>query len=462
MILTKDQIYRYMRQIIIPEISGQGQKKILASSVILYSEDLDKVSLALYYLAASGVGEVYCNIDNDLNWGDLSEKLSDLNDDAKIQLQNGETTKNSNIQSATRIITGSPGYVEKILKDIVKSDYNEKYIPTVISIYNGWHGAVQTFTEKAALKEFLSKISSSSDFSSFNTDGCDHKLSGYFSSLMAVIEHLKLTLSLGKPLSTPLYHDLSTMEFDSIDSFSYLLYKLKSPVKMAENYLKLFTDSKVLIVGCGGLGSSAAYALASLGIGRIGLVDFDTVELSNLNRQIMHSFSRIGMPKVQSSEIFLRQINPDVMLDIYNSRLVKENIQDIVSLYDIIIGCLDNLPDRYILNDACLEAGKPLMEAGVLDISALATSIIPDGGCCYRCIFPEPEDSNPLPSCSETGVLGPVPGLMGIIQASEAVKLLAGIGRPLKNKILFFDVFDTDIYIADNVRTRYCELCGMK
>ena len=461
MILTKDQIYRYMRHILMPEISGHGQKKILGSSVILYSENLDTASLALYYLAASGVGEVFCTAANVSSSGDLSGKLSDLNSDSKFHLLGEDTIENSNVQATTRIVAGSPIFVFKTLKDILTSDSDEKYLPTIVSINNGWRGSVQTFIEKAGLKEFLLETERSADCSSFNTNGCDHRLSGYFSSIMAVIEHLKVTLSLGKPLSSPLFYDLSIMEFDFHDSPSDLLCKLQSHYK-PENILKPLADSKVLIVGCGGLGSPAAYALAAAGIGRLGLVDFDAVELSNLNRQIMHSSSRIGMPKVQSSEIFLKQINPNIILELYNSKIGKENVHDIISSYDIIIGGLDNLSTRYILNDACLSAGKPLMEAGALDISGLATSIIPGEGHCYRCIFPESNDNNPLPSCSETGVLGPLPGLLGIIQAAEAIKLLTGIGRSLKNRILLVDVFDTDIFVANHGRNQYCELCSGK
>lgn len=459
MILRNDQLDRYMQHIIIPEISRQGQEKILHSSVILFSEDLDKVSLALYYLAAAGVGAVYCNIDNAINWDDLSDKLHDLNSDVKIRLQCEKEMKHSNVQATTRIIAGSPGYVEETLKNILKSDYNEKYIPTIVSVFNGWRGAVQSIATKTGLENFLLQMDGSAGFSKFNPDSFDHKLSGYFSSLMAVIEHLKITLSHGKPLSTALYYDLYAMEFDSIESPASLIYKLNPP-KIHESIPKPFTDCNVLIVGCGGMGSAAAYALASLGIGRLGLIDSDTVELNNLIQQIMHSFSRIGISKVQSAEIFLKQINPDIILDKYNSKIGKESIRDIINSYDIVIGCLDNLSDTYILNDACLAAGKPLLEAGALDISALATSIIPGEGQCFSCTFPKPDDESPIPSCPETGVLGAVTGLMGIIQATEAVKLLAGFGRSLKNKMLLFDVFDTDIYIADIERNPYCEFCS--
>ncbi|KUO68740.1 MAG: hypothetical protein APF77_14635 [Clostridia bacterium BRH_c25] len=459
MILSKDQICRYMRHILIPEISGQGQRKILDSSAVFFGEDLKDVSLALYYISASGIGQVYCHIANASNWEKLSENLSDLNSDTKIQLLAKEVSEASEVQATTRIISGSLSYVEKTLRSILKTDCREKYIPTIVAVNNGWSGAVQTFINQLELEAFSKELGGYPNLGNINASCCFDNISAYFSSLIAVIEHIKLTLSLGKPLSEALYHDLSAMEFDFVGSSTDLLNKLRS-IKVPENSLAALSDFKALIIGCGGLGSPAAYALAASGIGRLGLVDFDDVELSNLNRQIMHSTLRLGMPKVQSAEIFLRQINSNISLDTYYTGISKDNVRDIISSYDIIIGGLDNLPARYILNDACYAAKKPLIEAGALDISGLATSIIPDEGHCYRCIFPESKENSSLPSCSERGVLGLVPGVMGIIQAAEAIKLLTGIGRSLKNRILLFDVFDTDIYVADHAKNRYCELCG--
>lgn len=460
MILTKDQIYRYMSQILIPEVSGKGQEKILGSRVFFHSESLEAAALVLYYLTGAGVGEVFCRIDAPLNWSELSGRLSDLNSDTRILPASEEAPENIPGQAITRIITGSPGYVLDALKNTAGS--GKGYIPTVVSVFDGWHGAVQTFTEKAELEEFTSGLESEALRHVPADGGYPGRLSGYFSGLMAVIEHLKLTLSVGKPLYKALYHNLAAMEFDTVDSTGDLLRRLNMPVITTCNQRELFADSKVLIAGCGGMGSPAAYALASLGIGTLGLIDQDTVELGNLNHQIMHSSSRLGMPKVQSSEIFLRQINPCIKLDIYNSAINDESIHDIISRYDVVIGCIDNRKDKYLLNDACVAAGKPLLQAGAFDISGLATSIIPGEGHCYRCIFPESENGNALPSCSDTGVLGPVPGVMGIVQAAEAVKLLSGTGRPLKDRLLLFDVFDTDLYIVNNMQNRYCEVCGSR
>lgn len=447
MILTKNRNNRYMMHIPIPDISGQGQKRVLDSSVILYSEDPNNASLALRYLAASGVGQIYCHFKDTSDWETLYENLLDLNRNIRIQLKAVETSKNSEGQAISRIIVGSPSFVKETLQYIIKSDCPEKYIPSIISIHNEWNGVVRTLIDRIDFEDFLFEMIGNDEYSNcIGTFSCPDNLSCYFSSLMAVVEHLKLALSIGKPLSEALYYDLSAMEFDFISSSSDLLCKRHNS-KIHEKGFDALTDSKVLIIGCGGLGSPAAFALASSGIGGLGLVN---------------STSRIGMSRVQSAELFLKQINPNVRLETYNIRINKENVRDVISSYDIIIGSLDNLPDRYILNDACYTAKKPLIEASALDISGLATTITPDYGHCYRCIFPEPIDSNSLPSFYETGVLGPVSGILGIIQAAEAIKLITGIGEPLKNRMLLFDVFDTDIYVSDYGKTHLCELCSKK
>jgi molybdopterin/thiamine biosynthesis adenylyltransferase len=460
LILSKDQINRYMRHIAMPQISGQGQRKILGSSVVLYSEDCNKAALALYYLAAAGVGQIHCRFDDTSGWEKLCDSLWDLNSDVKTQLLTEGVLENSEGQSMTSIIAGHPDFIKKTLKGIIESGSGKNPMPLVVSMHNGWNGLVQTITDQIDLEEFISVMTSYENCTNrVDNYDCSDNLSAYFSSLLAVIEHLKLALSLGKPLTKALYYDLSTVEFDFTSSSADLLHRLLS-TNAIENDFTPLADSRVLIIGCGGLGSPAAFALAASGIGSLGLVDFDAVELSNLNRQIMHSTSRIGMSKVQSAEIFLKQINPDVKLETYNTRIRKGNVGDIISSYDIIIGGLDNLPARYILNDACYAAKKPMIEAGALDISGLATTIIPEAGHCYRCIFPETDDNNTLPSCSETGVLGPVPGIMGIIQAAEAIKLLTGAGKSLKNRILLFDVFETDIYVASHEKNKSCTLCS--
>ncbi|MGE5677247.1 MAG: HesA/MoeB/ThiF family protein [Pseudomonadota bacterium] len=455
MILKKDQLSRYMRQMIIPEISSNGQENILASSTVIHSECVEAAAFALYYLAASGVGEASCCIDDTDGWDELSSKLSDLNGDIRFRLKTGKD-KIAIVRASTRIVSGNPQYVRKALKNIMNSDTGEKFIPTIITLNYGWRGTIRTFQSKAELSEFLSELEKWPGFNSFDPISHGHKLSGYFSSLMAVQEHLKLVLSIGKPLVNALYYDLFKIEFETVSNIPGLFYRLDR-LEPVENNAATLSDAKVLIAGCGGLGSPAAYSLTSIGIGSLGLVDNGRVELPDLNRQILHSSSRLGMAKVNSAEIFLKDINSLTQFSLHNVKLKKENIREIIKSYDMIIGCLDSLNDRYMLNDACLAEGKPLVEAGVMDISGLVTSIIPGKGHCYRCIFPEGSTYN---AETEAGILGSIPGLLGILQAAEAVKLISGTGRPLKNKLLLLDAFDTDIYIINSARSLSCKACS--
>ncbi|MGE5677016.1 MAG: HesA/MoeB/ThiF family protein, partial [Pseudomonadota bacterium] len=210
----------------------------------------------------------------------------------------------------------------------------------------------------------------------------------------------------------------------------------------------------------GGLGSPAAYVLARSGIGKLGLVDYDTVEVSNLNRQILHSTETVGMPKVRSAERYLRTLAPDTEVCTYDQKFSAANAEEIVSEYDIVIDGLDNLPNRYLLNDVCYFIRKPFIEAGVLRFDGLATTILPDVSPCYRCIFPESKEQASVPSCSETGVLGAVPGVMGVIQALEAMRYITGIGAGLVNKIFIYDALNADISLVDVYRSHQCELCG--
>ncbi|MGE5632660.1 MAG: HesA/MoeB/ThiF family protein [Caulobacteraceae bacterium] len=460
MLLSKEQITRYMRHIIIPEISGQGQRKILDSTVVFICEDVAQATLALYYLAASGVGHIYCQFNDNTGYQEILDNVKDLNSDVKISLLSEAAYEGTENSVLSRVIIGSSQYIHGILRDQAAQIPHVGYAPTIIAAYGAWKGIVHTCASESEYESFMAlALKYWNDDVYKDTTNYQLNLSLYFSSLMAVIEHLKLCLSLGKPLASALHYNLETMEFNIIDAASDISESWTSVLAPCKK-MKNLADARVLIVGCGGLGSPVAFALTASGVGTIGLVDYDIVEISNLNRQIMHSTSRLGMPKVQSAETFLRNINPNIKLNKYNTLLDKDNVSDIISGYDVVVGGLDNLPARYVLNDACYSLKKPLIEAGALDISGLATTIIPGEGHCYRCIFPESADNSLVPSCSETGVLGPVPGVMGIIEAAEAIKYLTHIGESLKNKILLFDVFDTDIYVVGSIRNKHCELCG--
>jgi molybdopterin/thiamine biosynthesis adenylyltransferase/rhodanese-related sulfurtransferase len=208
--------------------------------------------------------------------------------------------------------------------------------------------------------------------------------------------------------------------------------------------LKLL-DAKVLLIGAGGLGSPAGMYLAAAGVGQLGIVDFDVVDESNLQRQILHTTDRVGMPKTESAAIAIRQMNPDVKVVQYNTRLDSSNVFDIIGPYDIIVDGSDNFPLRYLLNDAAVFTGKTIVHGSIFRFDGQVTVLDPKrGGPCYRCLFPEPPDpdSDMAPNCAEAGVLGVLPGTVGIIQATETVKLILGIGEPLVGSLLMFDALD--------------------
>jgi len=209
-----------------------------------------------------------------------------------------------------------------------------------------------------------------------------------------------------------------------------------------EGQLKLL-DSKVLLIGAGGLGSPCALYLAAAGVGTIGLVDMDVVDRSNLQRQVIHTEARVGTSKVASARESIEQLNPDVKVVGYETRLDASNVEEIFSAYDVIIDGTDNLPTRYLVNDACVKMGKPNVHGAVYRFEGQLTVFWPaspdNPSGCYRCMFPNPPDASAAPSCSEIGVLGILPGVMGLLQATEALKILLNMGEPLLGKMLYYD-----------------------
>ncbi|MCM8797329.1 MAG: molybdopterin-synthase adenylyltransferase MoeB [Candidatus Omnitrophica bacterium] len=219
-------------------------------------------------------------------------------------------------------------------------------------------------------------------------------------------------------------------------------------------------SAKVLIVGAGGLGSPAALYLASAGIGRIGIVDSDKVEINNLQRQILHLNSGIGKSKVESAKERMTAINPDVEVVTYNLRLTSENILDIIRDYDIVIDGSDNFPTRYLVNDACVLSGKPLSHGGIFRFDGQATTILPRQSACYRCLFSEPPPPGLVPSCQEAGILGAVAGVIGTIQANEVLKYVLGIGNLLTGRLLIFNALDSSFRQVKVPRDAKCPVCG--
>lgn len=219
-------------------------------------------------------------------------------------------------------------------------------------------------------------------------------------------------------------------------------------------------DAKVLIIGAGGLGSPAALYLTSAGVGKIGIVDSDRVELNNLQRQILYSGKDVGRPKVVSAEDRLSGINQDVQVVRYNIRVTSENILDIIKEYDIVLDGSDNFPTRYLVNDACVLSAKPLFHGGIFRFDGQVITILPHQSACYRCLFPEPPPPGLVPSCQEAGILGAVAGAIGIIQTNEALKYILGIGNLLTGKLLVFNALDSSFRQVKVTKDPNCPICG--
>ena len=217
--------------------------------------------------------------------------------------------------------------------------------------------------------------------------------------------------------------------------------------------------AKVLIVGAGGLGSPIAVYLALAGVGTIGLVDFDVVDLSNLQRQILHQNDDIGRPKVISARETLNAYNPDVTVITHEAPITSDNALEIIPQYDIIVNGADNFATRYLVNDAAYLAGKPLVDGSILLFDGQATTFVPGKGC-YRCLFPEPPPPGLVPSCAEAGVLGALCGTIGSIQATEVLKLILEAGEPLIGRLLLYDALNMEVRIVKTRRDPKCPLCG--
>ncbi len=219
-------------------------------------------------------------------------------------------------------------------------------------------------------------------------------------------------------------------------------------------------ESKVLLVGAGGLGSPAAMYLAAAGVGTLGIVDFDDVDVSNLQRQILHTLDRVGTPKVESAEKTIRGLNPDVRVIAYRERLQADNVMEMLAGYDVIVDGGDNFPTRYLVNDASLHLGIPVVHGAVFRFEGQASVFAPYQGPCYRCLFPQPPPPELAPSCAEAGVLGVLPGVIGTIEAMETIKLLLGIGEPLIGRLLTYDALDQEFRTLRIRRNESCLACS--
>ena len=226
----------------------------------------------------------------------------------------------------------------------------------------------------------------------------------------------------------------------------------------AEGQLKLL-DAKVLMIGAGGLGSPAAYYLAAAGIGTIGIIDHDVVDESNLQRQILHDTSRVGIAKVDSASQTLAGLNPDINIVTYDDVISSQNALDLIAEYDIVVNGCDNFPTRYLVNDACVLLSKPMVDGSVLKFDGMVTVFVPGEGC-YRCMYPSPPPPELAPSCAEAGVLGVVPGVIGVLQATEVVKMVVGVGDILHSRLLTWDALEMEFITYKRARKADCPVCG--
>jgi molybdopterin/thiamine biosynthesis adenylyltransferase/rhodanese-related sulfurtransferase len=229
--------------------------------------------------------------------------------------------------------------------------------------------------------------------------------------------------------------------------------------------------AKVLLIGAGGLGAPASLYLAAAGIGTLGIVDADTVDASNLQRQVIHSTSRVGMSKVDSAEMVIKDLNPDVKVVGYKERVDSSNVERIFGDYDVIVDGTDNFPTRYLVNDASVFLGKPVVHGSIFRFDGQLTTFVPESaakklgiaaGPCYRCLYPEPPPPHLAPSCQEAGVLGILPGVVGLLQATEAIKLILGRGEPLVGRLLTYDSLKMKFRELRLRRNPECPVCGPK
>lgn len=259
-------------------------------------------------------------------------------------------------------------------------------------------------------------------------------------------------------VGSPRGDDLPTLDADEILRYSRHLI-IPDVGLTGQRRLK---NARVLLVGAGGLGSPLALYLAAAGVGTLGLVDFDVVDLTNLQRQIVHGTKDVGRSKLASATERIRDVNPHVEVEGFETRLTSANALDIVREFDIVVDGTDNFPTRYLTNDACVLLGKPNVYGSIFRFEGQASVFATPDGPCYRCLFPEPPPPGLVPSCAEGGVLGVLPGLIGTIQATETIKLLLGIGEPLIGRLLLVDALATRFHTVKLRRDPACPACGTR
>ena len=485
--LKPEEVQRFLRQIIMPQISGGGQQRLLTSHVMVWAPGLAWVDLALAYLAAVGFGRVTCLMAHVPAANDpLMTHFQEIHPAVRWQMKPLNTTEIK--ESPHLMLRVGPAAFLKETQPLWQQQVSRWTSPSpetageketracLTVMLEEWKG--QLFWETPSPVEgYISKTEEEKS----TTLTLGMTLSALFAGTQAVVELVKKRLHIGKQLTEIFRYDLETMAFwegpdegwkgAGVEGSEGDLPPEKTDAEKAavsrdddqhqqrlsdEAWHQRLAGGRVLVVGSGGLGSPAAYALARAGVGTLGLVDDDTVDLSNLNRQILHATPRLGMPKVTSAAQTLRHINQQMTLQTHYQRFSEENADRLLEQYDLVVDGLDNLPSRYVLNEAAVKAGKPYVQAGVLAFYGQSTTVVPGKGPCYACLFP-PEDSGGRgPTCEETGVLGPVPGVMGVLEAIEAIRLLAQQPPLRMGKLLMVDVLETEFTVIHLERDENC------
>ena len=255
----------------------------------------------------------------------------------------------------------------------------------------------------------------------------------------------------------------ATMAFSELSDDEHRRYSRHTLLpEVGEAGQRRLREAAVLLVGAGGLGSPAALYLAAAGVGRLGIIDDDRVDLSNLQRQVLHDTHAVGAPKVASARARLEALNPHVRVETIPARLTRENALELVARHDVVLDGADNLATRYLINDACVLTGRPWVHGSVLRFEGqVAVFATPDGPC-YRCLFPEPPPPETVPGCGEAGVLGVLPGIIGTLQATETLKLLLGIGEPLAGRLLLLEALGMQVRTIRVPRDPACPACGTR
>ncbi|HEY1357813.1 MAG TPA: molybdopterin-synthase adenylyltransferase MoeB [Thermoleophilaceae bacterium] len=329
-----------------------------------------------------------------------------------------------------------------------QNEWDESHIPGAI---HGPRSYLETRIEGAApdKSDRVILYCASGNRSAWAADAL-HKVLGYEN-----VEHMKGGITLWKDRGYEVEYPPSLKPEQRERYSRHLLI----PEIGLEGQMKLL-ESKVLLLGAGGLGSPAALYLAAAGVGTLGIVDNDVVDLSNLQRQVAHSNDRVGVPKTDSAEIAVREINPDVNVEKYQVRLGADNIMEIIEGYDVVVDGLDNFPTRYLLNDASVRLQIPVVSASILGFEGQLSVFKPYDGPCYRCLYPTPPPAELAPSCGAAGVLGVLPGVMGLLQSVEVIKLVTGAGDTLNGRLLLYDALGATFTELKVRRDPDCPICS--